>query len=252
MDMIFVTGTAGSGKSLLTSALREWYTGRGEDAITVNLDPGVVKLPYEPDVDVRQTVELQQVMDEYDLGPNGALILAADLVATKLEEIQEEIDSFKAEYVIVDTPGQTELFAFRESGEYIVRETSADSKVLLFLLDPLLANTPANFLSLALLSASVGLRMSVPKISVLTKRDIAKGGVKKILDWSRDAKAFEDALALTKDSEQYTLYSELFRSVRMLSFGADLYPISSVTQEGMIALVGEIARIGRGGEEFTG
>jgi len=252
MDMIFVTGTAGSGKSLLTSALREWYVGRGEDAITVNLDPGVVKLPYEPDVDVRQSVELQQVMDEYDLGPNGALILAADLVATKLEEIQEQIDSFKAEYVIVDTPGQTELFAFRESGEYIVRETRADSKVLLFLLDPLLANTPANFLSLALLSASVGLRMSVPKITVLTKRDIAKGGVKKILDWSRDAKTFEDALASTKDSEQYSLYAELFRSVRRLSFGADPYPVSSVTQEGMIALVGEIARIGRGGEEFTG
>jgi GTPase SAR1 family protein len=252
MDMIFVTGTAGSGKSLLTGALKDWYVGRGEDAIAVNLDPGVVKLPYEPEVDVRQKVELQEVMEEYDLGPNGALILAADLVATKLGEIQEEIDSFKAEYVIVDTPGQTELFAFRESGEYIVREASADSKVLLFLLDPLLANTPANFLSLALLSASVGLRMSVPKISVLTKRDIAKGGVKKILDWSRDAKTFEDALASTKDSEQYTLYAELFRSVRRLSFGADLYPVSSVTQEGMIALVGEIARIGRGGEEFTG
>jgi GTPase SAR1 family protein len=250
--MVFVTGTAGSGKSLLTSALKDWYVNRGEDAITVNLDPGVIRLPYEPEVDVRQRVELQQVMEDYDLGPNGALILAADLVATKLEDIQEEIDSYRPEYVIVDTPGQTELFAFRESGEYIVREMKAESKVLLFLLDPLLANTPTNFLSLALLSASVGLRMNVPKITVLSKRDMAKEGAKKILDWSREAKNFEDALATTKDSEQYSLYSELFRSVRRLSFGADLYPVSSVTREGMIALVGEIARIARGGEEFTG
>ena len=224
---------------------------RGEDAIAVNLDPGVVNLPYEPDVDVRQRVELQQVMEEYGLGPNGGLILAADLVATKLGEIQEEIDSYRAEYVIVDTPGQTELFSFRESGAFIVRESKADSKVLLFLLDPLLANTPANFLSLALLSASVGLRMNVPKISVLTKRDIAKEGVKRILAWSKDTKVFEDALAGTKDSEEYSLYSELFRSIKRLSFGADLYPVSSTTQEGMIALVGELARIGRGGEEFT-
>jgi GPN-loop GTPase len=252
MDMIFVTGTAGSGKSLLTNALKEWYVGRGEDAITVNLDPGVIKLPYQPEVDIRERVELEKVMDDYDLGPNGALILAADLVATKLEEVQEEIDSFKAEYVIVDTPGQTELFAFRESGEYIVRETQADSKVLLFLLDPLLANTATNFLSLALLSASVGLRMNVPKLTVLTKRDMAKEKVARIIEWSRDAKTFEDALAATKDSESYSLYSDLFRSVRRLSFGADLYPVSSVTQEGMIALVGEIARIARGGEEFTG
>lgn len=246
-----MTGTAGSGKSLLTGALKNWYIGRGEDAIAVNLDPGVVKLPYEPEVDVREKVELQQVMEDYDLGPNGALVLAADLVATRLEEIQEEIDSFKAEYVIVDTPGQTELFAFRESGEFIVRETRADSKVLLFLLDPLLANTPANFLSLALLSTSVGLRMRLPKISVVTKRDIAKDGVKRILEWSKSSKAFEDSLAATRDSDQYSLYSELFRSVRRLSFGADLYPISSATQEGLIALVGEMARIGKGGEEFT-
>ncbi|MDG6982141.1 MAG: ATP/GTP-binding protein [Nitrososphaerota archaeon] len=251
MEVTFVTGTAGSGKSLLTAALKTWYANRGEGAIAVNLDPGVVELPYEPDVDIRERVQLQDVMEDYGLGPNGALILAADLTATKLAEIQDEIDSFKTENVIVDTPGQTELFAFRESGEFIVREMRADSKVLLFLLDPLLASTPSNFLSLALLSASVGLRLSIPKITVLTKRDIAKDGVKRIAEWSRDAKTFEDALSTTKDGEQYSLYSELFRSIRRLSFGANLYPVSSITQEGMIALVGEMTRIARGGEEFT-
>ncbi|MDG6988131.1 MAG: ATP/GTP-binding protein [Nitrososphaerota archaeon] len=251
MDVTFITGTAGSGKSLLTGALKNWYVNRGEDAITVNLDPGVVALPYEPDVDVRDRIQLQGVMEEYGLGPNGALILAADLTATRLSEIQEEIDSFKAENVIVDTPGQTELFAFRESGEFIVGETKADSKLLLFLLDPLLASTPANFLSLALLSASVGLRLKIPRITVLTKRDIARDGVKRITEWSRDTKVFEDALSGTKDGEQYSLYSELFRSIRRLSFGADLYPVSSTTQEGLIALVGEMTRIARGGEEFT-
>jgi len=251
MDVSFVTGTAGSGKSLLTSALKNWYVNRGEDAIAVNLDPGVVELPYEPDVDIRDRIQLQEVMQDYGLGPNGALILAADLAATKLGEIQEEIDSYQAENVIIDTPGQTELFAFRESGEFIVRELKADSKLLMFLVDPLLANTPSNFLSLALLSASVGLRLRVPKITVLTKRDIARDGVKRITEWSRDTKLFEDALSATKDGEQYSLYSELFRSIRRLSFGADLYPVSSTTQEGMIALVGEMTRIARGGEEFT-
>jgi GTPase SAR1 family protein len=251
MDVTFITGTAGSGKSLLTSALKNWYVNRGEDAIAVNLDPGVADLPYEPDVDIRDRIQLQDVMQDYGLGPNGALILATDLVATKLGEMQEEIDSYRAENVIVDTPGQTELFAFRESGEFIVHELKADSKILMFLVDPLLASTPANFLSLALLSASVGLRLNIPKITVLTKKDIAREGVKRITEWSKDTRAFEDALAGTKNGEQYSLYSELFKSIRKLSFGADLYPVSSTTQEGMIALVGEMTRIARGGEEFT-
>ena len=246
-----MTGTAGSGKSLLTAALKDWYVNRGEDAIAVNLDPGVVDLPYEADVDIRESVQLQDVMEEYGLGPNGALVLATDLVATKLGQLQEQIESFNAENVIVDTPGQTELFAYRESGEFIVSELKADSKLLLFLVDPLLAGTPSNFLSLALLSASVGLRMNIPKITVLTKRDIAKERVKLIAEWSKGTRAFEDALAGTKNGEQYSLYSELFRSIRKLSFGADLYPVSSVTREGMIALIGEMTRIARGGEEFT-
>jgi len=249
--VVFVTGTAGSGKSLLTGALKDWYVNRGEDAIAVNLDPGVLDLPYEADVDIRESVQLQDVMEEYGLGPNGALVLAADLVATKLGQLQEQIESFNSENVIIDTPGQTELFAYRESGEFIVNELKADSKLLLFLVDPLLAGTPSNFLSLALLSASVGLRLNVPKITVLTKRDIAKERVKQIAEWSKDTRVFEDALAGTKNGEQYSLYSELFRSIRKLSFGADLYPVSSVTREGMIALIGEMTRISRGGEEFT-
>ncbi len=251
MDVIFVTGTAGSGKSTLTGALKDWYISKGESAVAVNLDPGVVNLPYEPDVDIRLSIDLNEVMDRYDLGPNGALILAADMTATRLAQVQEEVNSFNAEYVIVDTPGQTELFAFRESGEYIVKNFEADSKALLFLLDPLLANTPVNFLSLALLSTSVGLRMGIPKINVLSKRDLAKEGVRRIMQWSKNSNDFANALALTKDSDQYTLYSELFKTIRQLSSGLDLYPVSSSTQDGMIALVGEMSRMGRGGEEIT-
>jgi len=168
-----------------------------------------------------------------------------------MPKIQEDIDSFNADYVIVDTPGQMELFAYRESGEYVVKQMNADSKALLLLLDPLLANTPVNFLSLALLSASVGLRLKIPRISVLTKRDLEPERTKTIMRWSKEASVFEEELAKTREAEEYSLYSELFRSVRRLAFGVDLYPVSSVTLDGMVALVGEITRLARGGEEFT-
>ena len=59
MYIIFLTGTAGSGKSTLASVLEKWYQEREADTITLNLDPGVLKLPYEPDVDIRAYISIQ-------------------------------------------------------------------------------------------------------------------------------------------------------------------------------------------------
>lgn len=120
MYLIFLTGTAGSGKSTLTSILKKWYQEREVDTVILNLDPGALKLPYEPDIDIRDYVSLKNIMEEYGLGPNGALVAASDMIAVSLDNIKEELEEHKADYVIVDTPGQLELFAFRESGPYVV------------------------------------------------------------------------------------------------------------------------------------
>jgi GPN-loop GTPase len=88
MDSIFITGTAGSGKSLLTSRLLQWYKDNQSYPISLNLDPGAVNLPYEPDVDVRNYIDINTLMENYGLGPNGSLVMASDMIATKLEDIQ--------------------------------------------------------------------------------------------------------------------------------------------------------------------
>ncbi|TMR63826.1 GTPase, partial [Streptococcus pseudopneumoniae] len=41
MKTIFVTGTAGSGKSLLSSKLYDYYTQNSAFVAVLNLDPGV-------------------------------------------------------------------------------------------------------------------------------------------------------------------------------------------------------------------
>ncbi|MEM4772341.1 MAG: ATP/GTP-binding protein, partial [Thermoplasmatales archaeon] len=75
---VFFVGTAGSGKSTMVNSFKDWLVGLNYDAITVNLDPGAEFLPYEPDVDVRESISLEDVMAQYNLGPNGAQIVAAD------------------------------------------------------------------------------------------------------------------------------------------------------------------------------
>jgi GPN-loop GTPase len=250
MNLIFVTGTAGSGKSLLTSSLVSWYREKSQDAITVNLDPGVLSLPYDPDVDIRTMIDLQQIMTDYSLGPNGALIFANDLIASKLSSIQEEVDSTTADFAIIDTPGQIELFAFRESGPFIVKNMEADSKVMLFLIDSLVASSPANFLSLVLLSTSVQLRMELPQLQILSKTDLAMASANEIVRWSKDAYYYEEALSKIKSGDEYTLYTQLFRTLKKTSLSTHLLPVSSYTRDGFVALLGELSRIFKAGEEY--
>jgi GPN-loop GTPase len=251
MELIFITGTAGAGKSLLASSLLSWYKEKGQDAISVNLDPGATSLPYNPDVDIRTKINFEDLMNELSLGPNGALVLATDLTASKVSEVQEEIDSTNPDFVIVDTPGQIELFVFRESGPFIGRNLSGDSKSLLFLFDSLVASSPTNFLSLALLATSVKLRMGLPQIHVLSKTDLAPEAVASTMKWSRESASFEEALSKARSGEEYTFYSQLFRSLRRVSLSAGLCPVSSFTRDGLVALIGEISRVARGGEELA-
>jgi GTPase SAR1 family protein len=249
LNLVFVTGTAGAGKSLLTASLLSWYHEKAQNAITVNLDPGVVALPYEPNVDVRTMIDIQEIMSSYSLGPNGALVFTSDLIASRLPEIQDQIDESNADFVVVDTPGQVELFAFRESGPYVARGLKADSKAVLFLIDSMVASTPTSFLSLLLLSTSVQLRMQLPLLQVLSKTDISKNA-KDIVRWSREASQFEQGLSETKSGEAYAFYGQIFRAIKSTTILTDLYPVSAYTRDGFTALVGELSRIARGGEEL--
>ena len=79
MYMVFIIGTAGSGKSRLTAAYSDWLKMSKQDVAIVNLDPGVSVLPYSPEVDVRDYVDVGNLMEQYNLGPNGALIMAAEM-----------------------------------------------------------------------------------------------------------------------------------------------------------------------------
>src|SRR5439155_986757 len=69
---LYFLGTAGSGKSTMVYAFQLWMNSQGLDCVTVNLDPGAESLQYSPDLDVRDYVNLSEIMEEQDLGPNGA------------------------------------------------------------------------------------------------------------------------------------------------------------------------------------
>jgi GTPase SAR1 family protein len=249
MKAIFIVGTAGAGKSLLASKILDYYSRNGAFVGMLNLDPGVENLPYTCDIDVRDYIDIVEIMKQYDLGPNGAMIMANDLIASKIEDLQSEIDNVNPDYLIVDTPGQIELFAYRASGPFLIQNLNVEEKVSIFLHDGALMTSPTNFVSIALLATSVKLRLGLSQINVLTKTDLIEDKIKDILKWSTNMASLEDALAKDTDGESYTLAINILRSLNLGGFAQGIIPISNATGEGMVNLQAALSRVLNLGEE---
>ena len=249
LKTIFVTGTAGAGKSLLSSKLYDYYTQNGAFAAVLNLDPGVENIPYTCDIDVRDYVDIVSIMKNYDLGPNGALIMANDLIASKIDDIRNEVERVNPDYLLVDTPGQIELFAYRTSGRFIVENLTSEEKTSIFLFDGSLITTPVNFVSIALLATSIRLRLNIPTINIITKTDIIDTKLKDVIQWSRNIRSLENAIAKEADGETYSLATNILRGLNLGGFAQGLIPVSNVTGDGLVNLEGALSRILNLGEE---
>ena len=248
--LMYFIGTAGSGKSTLTHSYYEWCQLQGLDATLVNLDPGAEFLPYTPDVDIRDWISLKDVMETYELGPNGAQIACADMIALNIEDIKASIDSFKAEYTLIDTPGQLELFVFREAGKYTVEFLFPEQSVLCYLLDPALAKTPSGFVTQLLLSVTTNFRLQYPQINILTKIDsLSEEEQNVIRQWSHDPESLYSAV-IAEDASVYREMSE--KIVQMLDqFGgySELLFTSKKDHQGIDDVYNAVQQLFSGGED---
>jgi len=252
MFTIFIIGTAGSGKSLLTAAFNEWLKIGKQNVVTVNLDPGALTLPYAPDIDVRDYISVDQLMEKYGLGPNGALVMAADLIAEEAERLGREIESLRPDVVIVDTPGQMELFAFRASGPYIANELTKEPKAILYLFDSVFSLNPLNYVSNMFLSAAVYNRFFVPQVHVLSKCDLLPPeNMDRIVDWSANPKKLEAAIEEELSGTRRLLSRDMMHAIYRLGLRFLLIPVSAKTNEGLINISAALERILAGGEKFT-
>lgn len=252
MVNLYIVGTAGSGKTALAGAFQYWMRNRGFEAVMVNLDPGAEQLPYEPDIDIRDWVKLEDVMDKYSLGPNGAQILCADLITLNAQEIKRELDGFEAPYAVIDTPGQIELFAFRPAFKMFINSLGRRS-FLAFLIDPMLARSPEGFVSLLLLSASTQFRFGFPFLNILSKVDLLdQQEVEKIVNWSVDCESLYEALCASSPSMAKESSIEIFKALEALNaFTSKIAPISSNTLFGIEELYNAIQQVYMGGEDLV-
>jgi GTPase SAR1 family protein len=252
MFFTFIVGTAGCGKSMMTASLEKWLVTADMSVTVVNLDPGVEDPPYTSDVDIREYVDYGEVMNNFNLGPNGALVASLDMAVGQAGEIREEIVETGRDYVIVDCPGQMELFAYRNSGPLMVSSIrGSDPALSLYLLDSNIARTPAGYLSSMLLGLSIHMRFALPQINILSKPDIlVEEQIEEIVSWSDDSFLLEDALQQFSDGLVREYSTAILQMLNDIGNESHVIPVSSKSMSGIEFLYGEMQRVFLGGDNL--
>lgn len=247
---LFVTGPAGTGKSSFCASLKEWLTMQGYDAAIVNLDPGADYIPYEAEIDVRDIISISDVMSEYSLGPNGAQVVAADLIVENVEELTTRMEEFPDYYFIFDTPGQIELFSFRPGSRLLVDKIGMGKSMLAFLADAILAQSASGYISQKMLYGSVMSRFFNPMLFVVNKVDlIGDESVEQIRKWENDPDSLEDDFLRESTQMLKDYYQAVVRSFREIELVSKLFLVSSQEMTGFEDIYSEMSLFFKGGED---
>eukprot|EP00906_Rhabdomonas_costata_P032199 RCo045378 len=171
-----IMGPPGSGKTTYCKGMAEFLeTSLGRRVAVVNLDPANDSLPYTPAVDIHELVTLEQVMTQEHLGPNGGFVFCMEYLESNLDWLQDQLSALSESYVLIDCPGQIELFtvhpSFRAVVTHLLRKCEL-SLAAVNLVDCLCVGQAHHFLSAVLVSLTAMLELELPHINVLSKADL--------------------------------------------------------------------------------
>ena len=100
----------------------------------------------------------------------------------------------KNEFVIIDTPGQIEVFTWSASGNIITEALAAQMPtIVVYVMDTVRSTSPVTFMSNMLYACSILYKFKLPFILAMNKIDVVNH--KYALDWMSDFESFQTALA---------------------------------------------------------
>ncbi|KAH0564570.1 GPN-loop GTPase 3 [Cotesia glomerata] len=181
-----VMGPAGSGKSTYCQAMQKHAADENKTIHVVNLDPAAEYFDYEPLVDIRELISVDDAMEdeEFKFGPNGGLIFCMEYLVENSQWLADELGDIDGDYIIFDCPGQLELYSHMSVIKKLIGMLEAINFRLcgIFLLDSQFMVDSAKFLSGTMAALSVMVNLEIPHLSILSKTDLLSKKDKKQLD----------------------------------------------------------------------
>ncbi|EER24833.1 ATP binding protein [Coccidioides posadasii str. Silveira] len=182
---VLVMGPAGAGKTTFCTALIQHLQNTRRSCFYVNLDPAAESFAYEPDLDIRELITLEDVMEELGLGPNGGLMYCFEFLLQNLDFLNEALDPLSEEYLIIfDMPGQIELYThvplLPSLIQYLSRAGPLNiSLCAAYLMESIFVVDRAKFFAGTLSAMSAMILLEIPHVNILSKMDQVKGLVGK-------------------------------------------------------------------------
>ncbi|KAJ9660893.1 hypothetical protein H2198_002238 [Neophaeococcomyces mojaviensis] len=180
---VLVMGPAGAGKTTFCTALIQHLQTVRRSCFYVNLDPAADNFGYTPDLDIRDLISLEDVMEEMSLGPNGGLIFCFEFLLQNLDFLSTAIDPLSEEYLIIfDLPGQIELYTHIPLLPELIKFLSRSGPLNIslcaaYLLEATFVVDKAKFFAGTLSAMSAMIMMELPHVNILSKMDLVKGQV---------------------------------------------------------------------------
>jgi len=157
----------------------------------VNLDPAADQFEYEPDVDIKDLISLEDVMEEMQLGPNGGLMACFEFLMENLDWLESELGETTEEYLtIFDCPGQIELYSHVPILPNLVKHLSTHLNYSLcasYLIESSFVVDKSKFFAGTLSAMSAMIMLEIPHLNILSKMDLVKSQISK-----RELKRFLD------------------------------------------------------------
>ncbi|EDR22854.1 hypothetical protein ENUP19_0179G0012 [Entamoeba nuttalli] len=169
-----IMGPAGSGKSTYCKYMKQYLEDLHRKPFMINLDPAIDESYYDIDIDIRDLITVEDVMSELHYGPNGALVYCLEYFLDNIEWFEEQLGDYDDDYLIIDCPGQIELYSHLPVMSRFVDFMKRENYFMcgVFLVDSQVLTDSAKYVSAVLCCLSVMTSLEIPHLNVLSKMDL--------------------------------------------------------------------------------